>query len=83
MPELYARTGLEVVREKQTEGIRLVYGAHDYGSASNVSPWPRAIMYLNYNSVDNPPTGGNQRAWFHNNPDPSPLEFGTDSALSG
>jgi len=39
-----------------------------HGSAPNISPWPRAILYINYNSIDNQPTGGNDRAWFHNNP---------------
>ena len=53
-----------------------------HGSASNVSPWPRAIIYLNYNLVSNRPTGGNQRAWFHNNPNPAPLEVGSDQALA-
>lgn len=52
-----------------------------HGSANNVSPYPRAIMYFNYNAVDNVPTGGNNRAWFHNNPDRGPLECGDDDAL--
>jgi ectoine hydroxylase len=52
-----------------------------HGSANNVSPFPRAILYINYNSVENVPTGGNDRAWFHNNPDRSPLQPGDDDAL--
>lgn len=52
-----------------------------HGSANNVSPWPRGIMYFNYNAVDNQPTGGNNRAWYHNNPDRSPLTPGDDDAL--
>ena len=30
LPELYSRTGPEVVREKQSNNIRLVYGTHDF-----------------------------------------------------
>lgn len=52
-----------------------------HGSANNVSPWPRAIMYMNYNSTANQPTGGNDRAWFHNNPDRTALEPVDDDAL--
>ncbi|MCR9219758.1 MAG: phytanoyl-CoA dioxygenase family protein [Alphaproteobacteria bacterium] len=52
-----------------------------HGSSNNVSPWPRAIMYMNYNSVENLPTGGNERAWFHNNPDRTALTPTDDDAL--
>ncbi|MEQ8442907.1 MAG: phytanoyl-CoA dioxygenase family protein [Alphaproteobacteria bacterium] len=52
-----------------------------HGSANNVSPYPRAIMYFNYNACSNIPTGGKGRAWFHNNQDRSPLEPGDDDAL--
>ncbi|MCH2203209.1 MAG: phytanoyl-CoA dioxygenase family protein [Fuerstiella sp.] len=43
-----------------------------HGSANNVSPWQRAIMYLIYNAVNNACTG-TDRAWYHNNRDFSPL----------
>lgn len=52
-----------------------------HGSANNVSPYPRAIMYMNYNACSNVPTGGNGRAWFHNNPDHTPLEPVDEDAL--
>jgi len=52
-----------------------------HGSANNVSPYPRAIMYFNYNACSNEPTGGKNRAWFHNNPDRSPLMLGDDDSL--
>lgn len=52
-----------------------------HGSANNVSPWPRSIMYFNYNSIENVPTGGKERAWFHNNPDRAALQLGDDDAL--
>jgi ectoine hydroxylase len=52
-----------------------------HGSSNNVSPWPRAIMYMNYNHVDNQPTGGNNRAWFHNNPERDALQALDEDAL--
>jgi ectoine hydroxylase len=52
-----------------------------HGSSNNVSPWPRSIMYFNYNAVSNAPTGGNGRAWYHNNQDHTPLELGDDDGL--
>jgi ectoine hydroxylase len=52
-----------------------------HGSSNNVSPWERGIMYMNYNAVDNVPTGGNGRDWFHNNRDRSPMAPGDDDAL--
>ena len=52
-----------------------------HGSANNVSPYSRSIMYLNYNAVTNLPTGGANRAWYHNNPDRTPLTFEDSDAL--
>lgn len=52
-----------------------------HGSPNNISPWPRAILYINYNSVENQCTGGQDRAWHHNNPDKSALVAGDDGAL--
>lgn len=52
-----------------------------HGSSNNVSPWERGIMYMNYNALDNVPTGGNERAWFHNNMNRAPLAPGDDDAL--
>lgn len=43
-----------------------------HGSANNVSPWRRAIMYLIYNAVSNACTG-TERPWFQNNRDFTPL----------
>jgi len=51
-----------------------------HGSASNVSPWRRAIMYLIYNAVSNACTNGD-RPWFQNNRDFTPLETIDDDAL--
>lgn len=52
-----------------------------HGSAPNVSPWPRAIMYLNYSAVSNGPTLG-RRAWHHDNQDRAPLAPISDDALA-
>ena len=51
-----------------------------HGSANNVSPWRRAIMYLNYNAVSNACTG-TERDWYHNNRDFTPLQPLNDNRL--
>ena len=51
-----------------------------HGSASNVSPWRRAILYLIYNSVSNACTETEQE-WYHNNRDFTPLQPISDNAL--
>jgi len=51
-----------------------------HGSANNVSPWRRAIFYLNYNAVSNACTG-TDRPWFQNERDFTPLRPLDDSAL--
>lgn len=51
-----------------------------HASAGNVSPWPRTIVYINANSVDNIPTS-NKRAFFHSNRDASALEPLNDDCL--
>ncbi|HCP82943.1 MAG TPA: proline hydroxylase, partial [Planctomycetaceae bacterium] len=50
------------------------------GSANNVSPWRRAIMYLIYNAVSNACTNGD-RPWFQNNRDFTPLTAIDDEDL--
>ena len=44
-----------------------------HGSANNVSPWRRAIIYMNYNVVSNGCTG-TTRPWYQNNRDFSALK---------
>ncbi len=51
-----------------------------HGSANNVSPWRRAIMYLNYNAVGNACTG-EERPWYQNNRDFTPLRPTDDNSL--
>lgn len=51
-----------------------------HGSANNVSPWRRAIMYLIYNAVSNACTG-TERAWYHNSRDFTPIEPLADDSL--
>ena len=51
-----------------------------HGSANNVSPWRRAIMYLIYNAVSNACTG-TTRPWYQNNRDFMPLQALADDCL--
>ena len=51
-----------------------------HGSATNVSPWRRAIMYLIYNAVSNACVG-EQRDWYHHNRDATPLQPISDNGL--
>ena len=53
--------------------VALVHCNLVHGSANNVSPWRRAMMYLIYNAVSNACTG-TERPWYHNNRDFTPLE---------
>ena len=46
-----------------------------------MSPWSRAILYLNYNAVSNG-TVANKRPWFMNNQDNSPLPLADDTSLA-
>ena len=51
-----------------------------HGSANNVSPWRRAIMYLIYNALSNACTG-TERPWYQNNRDFTPLRVINDDSL--
>ncbi len=51
-----------------------------HGSANNISPWQRAIMYLIYNAVHNACTDST-RPWYQNNRDFTPLTPLADNAL--
>ena len=51
-----------------------------HGSANNVSPWRRAIMYLIYNAVSNACTA-RDRAWYQNNRDFTPLQLLEEGCL--
>ena len=51
-----------------------------HGSANNVSPWRRAIMYLIYNAVSNACTG-TERPWYQNSRDFAPLQPLDDDCL--
>ena len=52
-----------------------------HGSANNVSPWRRAIAYLNFNAVSNACTSA-ERPWYQNNRDFTALESIDDGALA-
>ena len=51
-----------------------------HGSANNVSPWRRAVLYMNYNAVSNSCTES-KRPWFQNNRDFTPLNSLDDNCL--
>ena len=51
-----------------------------HGSANNVSPWRRAIAYLNFNAVSNACTS-NERPWYQNNRDFTPIQAIDDASL--
>ncbi|MCB1816172.1 MAG: phytanoyl-CoA dioxygenase family protein [Candidatus Competibacteraceae bacterium] len=51
-----------------------------HASAGNVTPWPRTIVYINANSVNNQPTNL-RRAEYHCNRDFSPLQPLQDDCL--
>jgi ectoine hydroxylase len=52
-----------------------------HGSANNISPWRRAILYLIYNACGNACTNGD-RPWFQNHRDFTPLQPVEDTALA-
>jgi len=52
-----------------------------HGSANNITPWRRAVFYVNYNAVTNA-CRGTKRAWHHCNRDASPLEPLPDDCLA-
>ena len=52
-----------------------------HGSAANMTPWSRAILYLNYNAVSNK-TRENKRPWWMNNQDATPLPLAQDAELT-
>ena len=51
-----------------------------HGSANNVSPWRRAIMYLIYNAVSNA-CAGTVRPWYQNHRDFTPLQPLDDACM--
>lgn len=51
-----------------------------HASAGNVTPFPRTIIYINANSVDNAPPS-HKRPWFYSNRDSSPLVALRDDCL--
>ncbi|MBQ16568.1 MAG: proline hydroxylase [Planctomycetaceae bacterium] len=55
--------------------VALIHCNVVHGSANNVSPWRRAILYLIYNAVSNACTG-TSRPWYQNNRDFTPLQPG-------
>ena len=82
------RTTLEALAEEN--GIEALIGPAGsiafihcnvvHGSANNVSPWRRAVLYLIYNAVNNACTS-TERPWYQNNRDFTPLQPLDDNCL--
>ena len=51
---LAERHGIETIMGKPG-GVAFIHCNLVHGSSPNISPWPRAILYINYNSVENIP----------------------------
>ena len=79
MELLAEKSGIEALIEP-AGSVALVHCNVVHGSANNVSPWRRAIMYLNYNAVGNTCTG-TERPWYQNNRDFTPLRPLDDECL--
>ena len=47
---LAERHGIETIMGKPG-GVAFIHCNLVHGSSTNISPWPRAILYINYNSV--------------------------------
>jgi ectoine hydroxylase len=80
LAELAEEGGIEPLIGRAGSGA-LVHCSLVHGSANNVSPWRRAIMYLNYNAVSNACTGI-ERPWYQNNRDFTPLQPGDEGCLN-
>lgn len=51
------------------------------GSAGNMSPLPRPVMYFNYNAVTNAPSRRGERPWYMSNPSAEAIEPLSDHIL--
>ena len=78
---LTERHGIEAIMGKPG-GVAFIHCNLVHGSAPNISPLSRAILYLNYNSIKNIPKGGKERAWFHNNPNREALKLSKSLGLA-
>ena len=79
LEQLAADNGIEPLIGR-AGSVALIHCNVVHGSANNVSPWRRAIMYLNYNAVGNACTKS-ERPWYQNNRDFTPLRPGDDECL--
>ncbi len=79
MERLAAENGIEALIGP-AGSVCFVHCSLLHGSANNVSPWRRAIMYLIYNAASNACTG-TERDWHHHNRDFTPLQPLDDACL--
>ena len=78
--ELASRNGI-VDLSGAAGSVAFIHPTLLHGSAANMTPWSRAILYLNYNAVSNR-TVANKRPWFMNNQDNNPLSLCDDGSLA-
>lgn len=78
--ELAEKAAIQAL-EGPAGSVALVHCNLVHGSAPNVSPYRRAIWYVNYAAVSNAATG-TERAWHHNNRDFTPLQPLSDDCLA-
>jgi ectoine hydroxylase len=80
LADLASRSGI-VDLSGPAGSVAFIHPTLLHGSAANMTPWSRAILYLNYNAVSNR-TVANKRPWFMNNQDNTPLAPADDGGLS-
>ena len=79
LKDLVERHGLEALTGV-SGSVAFLHCNLVHGSANNITPYRRAIVYTNYNAVSNACVGG-KRAWHHSNPDHKSLEALADDCL--
>lgn len=80
LAELASKTGI-IDLSGPAGSVAFIHPTLVHGSAANMTPWSRAILYLNYNAVSNK-TRANQRPWWMNNQDATPLVTVQDGDLA-
>jgi ectoine hydroxylase len=79
LAELAGKTGI-LDLSGPAGSIAFIHPTLVHGSSANMTPWSRAILYLNYNAVSNK-TVANKRPWWMNNQDSTPLTVVGDDEL--
>ena len=80
LARLAERGGIEDLRGR-AGSVAFIHPTLLHGSAANMTPWARSILYLNYSAASNR-TRRSHRPWFMNDVDAAPLTPGSDGALT-